>query len=626
MVAIKVGFSTFWSFAHMTLPRNHHITEIIDIEALGELFQHLTNATGILTAVLDMDGNILIATKWQDICANFHRSNPETAAHCRESDTILAGQLEAGQKYNVYRCKNGLIDIVVPIVVDNTHIGNLFTGQFFFEEPDFQYFEQRAFEFDFDREAYLEALSRVPVFNREDIEKTINLLCKMAQVVGEMGLNKLRITEANRELVTANTQLQEEVSERKQAERLLREEEGRYRALFNSSRDAIVILAPSSRFVDGNPAALQLFGCQNKAEFIGKNPMDISPEYQPDGVLSSVKAQEMASLVMEKGGHLFEWKHQRVNGEEFFASVLLTKMHLHDKLFLQATVRDVTESKLSEERLKRYQNHLEELVAGRTAELDKANQCLQQDVLLRLEAEDKLREANQELEAFAYTVSHDLRSSLTPIIGYTELLEALYKERLDGKALSFLAKIGAQGYKMLAQMEDHLVLARMGHLERPAEPVAADKVAREVINNLAKPIAKSGMIVTQGSLPAIHIPESLISRIFDNLIGNAIRYGGRKGSTIEVGGERKGKRVQFFVRDHGPGIPQEERGRIFEVFFRGTSGKNLKGTGVGLATVLKITRTYGGLAWVEETPGGGSTFWVEMLDVPPAAEDEKDIL
>jgi ligand-binding sensor protein len=282
---------------------NHHISEVIDIEALGGLFQHLSNLTDIATAVLDLDGNILIATKWQDICKNFHRINPDTAARCAESDTILAGQLEAGQKYNVYRCKNGLIDIAVPIVVDNVHVGNLFIGQFFFETPDFHYFEQQALEFDFDRETYLEALSRVPVFTREDIEQTMSLLCKMAQVIGEMGLNKLHLIDTNRELLGANAQLQKEISEREQTEQSLRESEEKYRILYNSSRDAIMIAIPGGRFIDGNPSALQLFGCQDKNEFISKTPADLFREYQPDGVLSSARAKEMMALAMERGSH-----------------------------------------------------------------------------------------------------------------------------------------------------------------------------------------------------------------------------------------------------------------------------------------------------------------------------------
>jgi signal transduction histidine kinase len=104
-------------------------------------------------------------------------------------------------------------------------------------------------------------------------------------------------------------------------------------------------------------------------------------------------------------------------------------------------------------------------------------------------------------------------------------------------------------------------------------------------------------------------------QVFHNLIGNAIRYGCKPGDIIEVGGERKAENVRLYVRDHGPGIPEEERDLIFEPFCRGTTGKDEKGTGIGLATVQKIARLYDGRAWVEETSGGGSTFWVEMVDV-----------
>ncbi len=451
----------------------------------------------------------------------------------------------------------------------------------------------------------------------------MSFLYMMAQVIARIGLNKLRIPETNRKLVAANAQLQKEDSEWEQAERLLREKEGRYRTLFNSSRDAIMILSPTGRFIDGNPSTLRLFDCQNKEQFIRMTPADLSPRYQPDGVLSSVKEQEMVALVMAKGSHFFEWKHRRGDGEEFFATVLLTKMHLQGEAVLQATVRDVTESKLAEEKVKRYQNHLEELVAERTAELAETNQRLQQDILLREEAEDKLRKANQDLEAFAYTVSHDLRSPLTPIIGYAELLQQMYKEQLDDQALGFLGEIRAQANKMLTLMEELLVLAKMGHLERPIEPVATGEVVRKVVESLEKQIAESGVTVKQEPLPAICMPESAIVQVFENLIGNAVRYAGMRGSSIEVGGERMGERVRFFVRDHGPGIPEAERSRIFDVFFRGTSGKKVKGTGVGLATVLKTARTYGGRAWVEETCGGGSTFWVEMVDVSTGAGNEE---
>jgi signal transduction histidine kinase len=228
-------------------------------------------------------------------------------------------------------------------------------------------------------------------------------------------------------------------------------------------------------------------------------------------------------------------------------------------------------------------------------------------------AKEKLAEANRELEAFVYTVSHDLRSPLTPIMGYAELLQDTYKERrLDDQALDFLKEIQIQGNRMMILMEDLLTLAKVGHLERPDEPVDVHEVVRQVLNDLAISIASADIEVRIGELPKLRVPEVLLTQIFDNLIGNAVRYAGKEGGPIEVEGKKSGGRVQLFVRDHGSGIQEDERGRIFETFFRGSTGKSVPGTGVGLATVRKIAMLYDGNAWVEETPGGGATFCVEM--------------
>jgi signal transduction histidine kinase len=227
-------------------------------------------------------------------------------------------------------------------------------------------------------------------------------------------------------------------------------------------------------------------------------------------------------------------------------------------------------------------------------------------------ANEKLADANRELETFVYTVSHDLRSPLTPILGYAELLQDLYREKLDDQALDFLEKIKSQGNRMMALMEDLLDLATIGRLDRPAKPVDLQAVVQQVKKDLATSLLAAGNDVRIEELPKLRVPSTLLSQLCDNLIGNALRYAGREGGPIEVGGERDGSRVRFFVRDHGPGIPEEERSRIFEAFYRGSTGKSVAGTGIGLATVKKIAKLYGGNAWVEETPGGGSTFCVEM--------------
>ncbi|MBI1920581.1 MAG: sensor histidine kinase [Geobacter sp.] len=234
----------------------------------------------------------------------------------------------------------------------------------------------------------------------------------------------------------------------------------------------------------------------------------------------------------------------------------------------------------------------------------------------RRRAERALRDANRELDAFVYTVSHDLRSPLSPIIGYAEFLEDNYRDRLGDEGVDMLRQIRSEGNRMLAIMEDLLDLARVGHLTAPVDRVDCTEVLEDVLMGMRNQIAATGMTIQVGELPAVRVPRTLLTQIFDNLLGNALRYAAREGSSIEVGGERKGDRVRFQVRDHGPGIPEEERTRVFDLFYRGTTGKAAKGTGVGLATVQKIARLHSGRAWVEETPGGGSTFVVELRDQP----------
>lgn len=235
------------------------------------------------------------------------------------------------------------------------------------------------------------------------------------------------------------------------------------------------------------------------------------------------------------------------------------------------------------------------------------------DITERVRMEEKLRKANRELDAFVHTVSHDLRAPLTPIISYSELLQETCQETLDDPAKGFVREILRHGYRMQHMLQDLLDLALTGNLERPAIPVSSNDVVQEAVLAAMSRLAEAGMRVETGVLPSLRVPKTLLAQIFDNLIGNAIRYAG-PGGTIEVEGERRGRNVLFSVRDHGPGIPEAERSHVFDLFYRCPSQAETEGTGVGLASVKKIACLFGGKAWVEETPGGGSTFWVEMAD------------
>lgn len=247
-----------------------------------------------------------------------------------------------------------------------------------------------------------------------------------------------------------------------------------------------------------------------------------------------------------------------------------------------------------------------------TTETRELGYVLEQMVASLRKAEEELRGANWELEEFVNTVSHDLRTPLTPIIGFAEHLRQEYKTRLDEHALDCLTEIECQGYKMVAHMEDLLTLAKVGHLERPEEPVDVDEVVQQVIVDLEKLLSESAARVKRHPLPRVSVPALLLSQVFTNLIINAVHYAGQKGSPIEIGGERKGSKIIYYVLDHGPGVPEKERKGIFHVFYRGSTSKKTTGTGLGLAIVQKIAQTYGGRAWFDETTGGGSTFRVEF--------------
>lgn len=277
---------------------------------------------------------------------------------------------------------------------------------------------------------------------------------------------------------------------------------------------------------------------------------------------------------------------------------------------------EIGERKRMQEALARAHSLLEQRVEERTAELARANELLASEVEVRKAAEQELRAANRELDAFVYTLSHDLRNPIGAIITSADYLLNDPNLQVEEEIRQLLEMMEKESNRMLNLLEDLLAMARVGQVEQPAEPIPLEKAVRQSLETLQELIAARKPCVRVGKMPQVRLPVTLLGQIFDNLIGNALRYGCPEGGAIDIDGERRQNRVFIRVRDYGPGVPEQERSRIFEVFFRGTAGKQASGSGIGLAIVQKIARRYGGRAWVEAPEGGGAAFHVEFQDPP----------
>jgi PAS domain S-box-containing protein len=177
---------------------NSDIRNLIDFKKVDTLLEGFNKTTGYVTAILDLEGNILSKSGWRDICTQFHRVNPVTSECCTVSDTVLANKMAQGKEYHLYKCLNGLIDVAMPIIINGEHIANLFSGQFLFEKPDSLFFKERAQKYGFDENKYMEALGKVPVVSKEKVLITMDFLLNMTQLIIESAYQRLEQAELNK--------------------------------------------------------------------------------------------------------------------------------------------------------------------------------------------------------------------------------------------------------------------------------------------------------------------------------------------------------------------------------------------------------------------------------------------
>ncbi len=239
--------------------------------------------------------------------------------------------------------------------------------------------------------------------------------------------------------------------------------------------------------------------------------------------------------------------------------------------------------------------------------------------LLRTAGADLTR-SNQELEQFAYVASHDLQEPLRKVSSFAQLLATQYKGKLDADADEFIGYMVDGAQRMQTLIQNLLAYSRLGRKGKPFAPADVNAVLSQALANLESAIEENAAVVTSGPLPTVLADEVQLVQLFQNLIGNAIKFCGAVKPLIQIHAEATGAAWTFFVRDNGIGIEPQFAERIFVIFQRLHSREKFAGTGIGLAFCKKIVERHGGRIWLASQPGQGATF---CFTLPRSSETEQ---
>jgi PAS domain S-box-containing protein len=379
------------------------------------------------------------------------------------------------------------------------------------------------------------------------------------------------IIELAKHRLLASARLIGEIVERKQAEDKLAVSEVRYRRLFEATRDGILILdAETGMIVDVNPFLIELLGYSHEV-FLGKNIWEI-------GFFKDIAANKENFLELQQLEYIryedlpLETAEGRRINVEFTSNVFLTN-HLR---VVQCNIRDITERKQAQEQL--------------------------------FKTLDELKRSNTELEQFAYIASHDLQEPLRAVAGMVQLLQKRYQNQLDERADEYINLAMDGATRMQTLINDLLAYSRVERRGNPMQSIDANKSLASAVRNLQVSIAEQGATVTNDDLPTLEADATQLTQLFQNLIGNAIKFHGEHPTLVHVGVEKLENAWHFSVRDNGIGIDPQYFERVFLVFQRLHTRREYSGTGIGLSICKKIVERHGGRIWIDSQIGQGTTF------------------
>ena len=532
------------------------LSNILDTPAVQALMEDFTRLTGMAMAIIDLQGKVLVATGWQDICTQFHRVHPQAAENCTESDLFLARNLRPGE-YAAYKCQNHLWDVATPLFIGGKHVGNIYTGQFFYDdEPvDEQLFIDQAAKYGFDQEQYLSALHRVPRISRARVKPLMDFLTKFSALVSKLSYSNLKLAKA--------------MSEQQRIEATLRQSEEHFRRLTKLSPVPVLIINRRGDIEYLNDRFLTTFGYN----------LDDIPNLEawwrcayPDehhrlkGMANWRKAVEKAAREHTD----IEPSESRVtckDGTVRIVEIIGTRIGDQNLVILQ----DITERKRAEAEIVRQSGQLRAL-AARLADVEETGR-----------------------EHLARDLHDQVCQSLTALSLTLTLLQTQMPPKAAAKLRGRMAGAVALVEQMGETIRDVMADLRPPMLDDYGLLSALHWYGTEFSNKTGIGVDVQG----QEAVPRLAAPVELaLFRIVQEAMANVAKHA-RATKILLTEAEDNGT-VRLVVTDNGVGFDQERLGQ--------PEGRHLW----GLMTMSERAAAVGGRCRIESQPGQGTRVVVEL--------------